>query len=285
MKILVFTPTYRRTDGSEAIHPDTRACLDALEFGEHDVTIWVSVDANEDKTGNVINQYKRAEARTIDEGFDAVLFIEHDMIVPPDCLVKMAATDADVIYGVYLFRHKSPTLSAFRYVGTAGLDQPLTMYPRDLEKAMAQIVAPVSGLGFGCTFIRRGVFDQVHIRRPNNGSYPDGPFADDCARRGIKQVARFDILCGHIRPDGFVLWPFSQGGHYSMDTVRVKILTTFNGVAGGVSMRFIEGDERTLPLDVAVDYQRGGYLSIIENPPAAKVTHRPEKQRKAVKVA
>ena len=61
------------------------------------------------------------------------------------------------------------------------------------------------------------VFFVLMIRRPPRSTQSRSSAAsdvykrqaDDCARRGIKQVARFDILCGHIRPDGFVLWPFS----------------------------------------------------------------------------
>jgi hypothetical protein len=282
VKILVFCPTYKRHDGTLAIHPDTSASIDALEYGEHEVTRWISADDHEDKTGNVYRQYCRAVERVKDESFDAVLFIEHDMIVPPDCLIKMAGTDAEVVYGVYLFRHAKPTLSAFRNVGTSGLDQPLTMFSHELEQAQKAIIWPVSGLGFGCTFIHAGVFDRVTLRKPDNGNYPDGPFADDCARRGVKQVARFDILCGHIRPDGYVLWPFSQGG-FSMNTVRVKILTGFNGRLGNTSVRFVEGEERTLPLDDAVDFQRAGYLSILEKTPAVKIIGKREKTEKAVK--
>ena len=38
-------------------------------------------------------------------GFDALLLVENDMILPPDALLKMAAVDADVVCGLYVNRH------------------------------------------------------------------------------------------------------------------------------------------------------------------------------------
>jgi len=48
----------------------------------------------------------------LDQGFDALLTIEHDMVIPPDALLKLLDTKADVVYGLYVFRSQPKTLNA-----------------------------------------------------------------------------------------------------------------------------------------------------------------------------
>lgn len=281
MKILIYCPTYRRADGNLAIFPDTQACIDNLDYGAHRVTVEISASLTEDKQNNVIRQYQRARQMTLDGGYDAVLFIEHDMIIPPDALVKMAEAQGDVVYGVYMFRHGKPTMNAFRETSGVGLDCSLQNYPQELQRAIQAQVWPVSGLGFGCTLIHRRVFDQVEIRMPENGHYPDGPFAADAKRLGYKQVAHFGVLCGHIRPDGYVLWPLMDGKDVAMDMIKVKILRSFNGNVRGLSVPFSAGQEAQIPMEEAIDFQRAGLLAIVDSAPQVKIVNRPTRILKA----
>jgi hypothetical protein len=281
MKILVFCPTYRTPDGL-ALWPASRASLEGLETGGHEVVVWISVDEDEDKTGNVVRQYRKARARALHEGFDALVCFEHDMIVPADGLIKLAGTDAGVVYGVYMFRHKKPTLNAFRAVNAPSFDQSLQKFPAELAKARAAGAWPVSGLGFGFTLIRRAVLEQVEMRKPDGGHYPDGPLANDCQRLGIRQMARFDCECGHIRPDGLVLWPFG-GEDWGAMKLRCKILVTFNGGIGGRSIPFRAGDEAMIPEDEAREFARAGYLQVLEQPPAVKVIGGKERVRRVTR--
>ena len=270
MKILVFCPTYQIAPGALAIHPETRRSIDELQHGEHDVTVMIRPDPHEDKQGNVVRQYQWARQHVLDEGYDALLIIEHDMIVPDDALVKMAATDAGVVYGVYLFRHVKPTLNAFRAVSPPSLDQSIALFQDELAHAKRAGAWPVSGLGFGCTLIRRDVLEKIEIRRPNGGYYPDGPFASDCCKYGIKQMARFDVECGHIKPDGRVLWPGLEND-WMYDTLKVKILVNFNGEIGGRTMPFVAGSEVSLPYEAAQDYARAGFCRLLDQTPAVKI--------------
>ena len=261
MRILLFCPTYKLFDGTLALRAETAASIDALDHGGHEVTTWISVDEEADKRGNVVKQYQKARERTIKDGFDAVLFIEHDMIIPPDALVKLAdVPQADVVYGVYLWRHGSPMVNILRYVDSVNTDQSLDFFPTELAKAWKQKIIRCSGLGFGCTFIRRSVFDKVKIRKPPDGDYPDGPLASDCQRLGLKQYARFDVECGHIREDGFILWP-----HVTLrgPVVDVRIARPFNGSVNGDVIHFQEGLKYTVPIEPAVQWSKAGYLEIL----------------------
>lgn len=275
MKILVFCPTYKLHNSTLAIHPETQRSIDALDHGEHEVIVVIRPDPHENKTGNVLKQYQWARAHVLDNGFDALLTIEHDMIVPHDALTKLADTPAPVVYGLYMFRHASPTLNAFRAVQAPAMDQTLTMFPDELKRARAAIAWPVSGLGFGCTLIHREVLERIEMRSPNGGYYPDGGLANDCQRLGIKQIARFDVECGHICDDGHVLWPDLDGE--MVNPTKVKILVTFNGDIAGRSVHFRAGEETDIPLERAQEYARAGYCALLDPRPAIKIAGRADR--------
>lgn len=275
MKVLVFTPTYKRVDGSIAIWPDCKDSIKALQCGVHKVTYWLSVDEKENKVKNVLTQYQKARLRALSEDFDALLLIESDMIVPPDTLVKLADVEkADAVYGVYLFRHGKPVLNAYRYVDSINADMSLQNYPRDLEQAWKQKVIPVSGLGFGCLLIYRRVLEQIEFRAPVDGAYPDGPFANDCQRMGFKQYARFDVICGHIQDNGYVLWPSSNPLGWAETCILCEIRKNFNGNVNGESLPFMQGTQMRIPLDAAVEFGRAGLVSMLRPDPALEVPGR-----------
>ena len=54
---------------------------------------------------NVLDKYDRAREMALAGGYDALLTIEADMIVPPLALARLARVEADVAYGLYCSRH------------------------------------------------------------------------------------------------------------------------------------------------------------------------------------
>lgn len=262
MKVLLFCPTYRKPDGNLALHEKTRQSIDALQHGGHEVTEWVSVDDTPNKHDNVIAQYRKAWKRAKASGYDAILTVEHDMIVPPDALVKLAEVEADIVYGVYLFR-ESATLNALRRVATPCVDQPLSIFPDEMRRAMEAKIYPVSGCGFGCTLIRRSAFETLTLRKPEGGHYPDMPLANDALKAGLTQMARFDVICGHIRTGGEVLWPTFDRDALILSPCTVMPRQKFYGNVNGQSVRFIPGEKKVIPLGAAREFARASLLEIV----------------------
>ena len=246
MKILLFIPTYQK-NGKLALLGETRRALDLLEHGEHDVTEWVSVDEAPSRRDNIFIQYQRAWQRAQDEGFDAILTVEHDMLPPPDALVKLAEIEAGIVHGVYLFRELGYLNALSLTSSSAFFDRSLDNYPAERARAWAAGVYDVAGTGLGCTLIRREVFSTVPLRRPRGMGYPDIPLSVDCVSLGIRQVARFDVPCGHIRADGFVLWPHADGTGWVPYMLKVRINSDFVGVIDGKRVPFTKGETREVP--------------------------------------
>jgi hypothetical protein len=292
MKILLYCPTYTKDDGELALHPETQESINNLITPE-DVTLDIEIDAYNplpitgiSKTDheNTLLKYRKARQNMLANGYDAILFIEHDMIIPEDALVKMLNTDADVVYGLYMFRHVKPILNCLRAVKAHWVDMSLTFFPELRAKGIKQGWLECSGVGFGCTLIHRRVLEQIDFTRAENGGHPcpDMPFANECLRHGFKQICRFDVPCGHIKPDGKVLWPLQEGGK-DMASVKIYVYRTFNANIDGKTQHFQEGEESEIPEEYANDFVRAGFIAIRKEP-AVKVVRKPKsKPTKAVK--
>src|SRR4030095_12526491 len=195
LHLLIFTPTYE-----DGLRPETVASIVAQQT--HHWLTWEIGRCNPypgRDMRNVLAQYSYARDLCLKEPYDALLTVEHDMVLPSHAVQALCDTPAPVVYGTYLLRHGQPVLNAWQYIGQNGLGMSLDRYPAELNKYQQMGVGRVSGVGFGCTLIRRQVLEQVPFRADgSSGHAPDLPFALDCVRLGITQLARFDVKCGHI---------------------------------------------------------------------------------------
>lgn len=220
MDILVVCPTHNRL-----FDPTLRSIfsLRGVGGGRLDTFFpWQGYgDGARDSRDIIADKYNVARRAALDGGYDAMLCVESDMIVPNDAAVKLAATDAAVAYGLYVFRRRPWHWSAYSVMLP---EKKMTGYPLSNVPERARLdwgsVVDVDGVGLGCTLIRRKVLEKVAFRA-EGGLHADGSrshcdwyFALDCVRRRYTQRCDTSVLCGHISPldrDGelrpSVLWP------------------------------------------------------------------------------
>ncbi len=269
--LLVFTPTY-----GDALRPETVASVNAQQFDgslTHEISYHNPYPIGDMR--NVTAQYQRARDLLLAGDYDALLTVEHDMVLPPDAAQRLWDTDAPVVYGVYMLRHGSNVLNLWRYTGGRNLGMSLSLYPDELRRARRAKTWRVSGVGFGCTLIRREVLERIPFRQDPSGNAPDIPFALDCLQRGVVAVGRFDVACGHIE-GGKVLKPYVNGGivarAYALQDVTVNV--------EGESRRLVKDRYYTLPLPVAGELARAGYVRLTNMPdPASRETATAEPER------
>lgn len=211
-----------------------------------------------EKVRNVVAQYQRARELCLAGNYEALLTVEDDMILPPNTVSKLMGTDAAVVYGVYMLRHGVPTLSAWRYENDHDLGMSLSLYPHEVKAHIKKGWARVSGVGWGCTLIRREVLERQEIHSMGGGDAGDLTFGTECLRNGFLQIARFDVPCGHICPNGEVLEIHNMNGIVG----RVYSLQDFNANVNNVSVPMKKGSYYTIPVDVARELARGGYVNI-----------------------
>lgn len=205
MKILVFCPTYR-------LESET---VDAIFRQEWDDVMDVMF-SRWNPPGNdrnvILWQYSRAEGLLKTRQYDALFCVESDVIPPPDALQKLVALEKDVANGLYMFRRGPPVANSIRYIeGCSWPDQSYSLI--DQGREMATVwgkTIRVSGLGLGCSLIRRHVFESVHFRASDT-THCDWGFAADCLQRGYEMWCDMSVVCGHKKPDGEILWPTIDG--------------------------------------------------------------------------
>lgn len=281
MCLLIFTPTIDDTMRAEtkvSIETQITDVPHVWEVGYHN-------PFPGDKMRNVVAQYQRAQKMMLAGGYDALLTVEHDMILPPDAVQKLYYTDSPVVYGIYMLRHGTPMLNAWQYVNNKNLGMSLSLYPDEVREARRRGWWEVCGTGWGCTLIRRHVLEGFTIHSKNEGDAGDLTFSTHCVRAGIKQVARFDVPCKHIMPNGRILEPFRFGGTVS----RVYALQDVVASVNRESLSMKKGRYYTIPPELAYDLQRTGYVRITNEdaeretadaPPAAETAVAPVTKRK-----
>lgn len=260
MRVLAFTPTF-----AAGPRPETLASVRAQVFDGvliHEVS-WVNPYPGADMR-NVLAQFVRGRELALTGGYDVLWCVEHDMQCGPDALARLAATGAPVAYGVYVLRHGAAVLNTWEKLPQArNLGESLSLTPGKLRAARKRGVTPVSGVGFGCTLIRRAVLEQVPFRSGGLGSEaPDMPFALDCVRAGIRQVADFAVLCGHWDPERDV-WLLPFGPATAGVQLRCRANHDVTVLAGDRPRRLTRWREYDLPAAAALELARAGYVTVL----------------------
>lgn len=209
MRVLIGIATYPISDETpHAVYPQTLTALQTLDVAGYEVAInyYDGDDPKLDPKDNLTAKHNRMRADVLDGGYDALLTLEADMIVPSDALVKLAAVEADVVYAAYCSRSHPMVLTFPQIDGYKGRS-----IGADAEtyRPLFGTVIESEGVGFGCTLIRRKVLEAVEFRRDVSSEMKrkfadDWTFALDVKAAGFKSATHLGVLCGHIQRDGRV---------------------------------------------------------------------------------
>lgn len=189
-RVVIFTPTF-----GDKLRQETVASVGAQEFGGgFTYSIGRHNPYDYGDLRNVTAQYSVARELFLAGTADALMTVEHDMLIPPDALQQLWEVGAPVVYGVYLLR-QGLVLNAQKLDGTFYAGRPTAD------------VVEVAGVGLGCTLIRRPALERIAFRPDPRHGTCDATLAADCRQAGIRQMAHFGVACGHIQ-DNLVLLPY-----------------------------------------------------------------------------
>lgn len=212
MRILVFCPLGPKGDEEPQLWGRSLMSIFRQEYtGEFNVHFRVGPD-NPDihKNEKVLEQYQFARQMALDGGYDALMCVESDIILPPDALQKLTALETDIAYGLYVFRHGRRQWSAYTFLkstkGVSLSDDP------EAAKARWGTVMEVAGVGQGCTLIHRRVLERIEFRLWPGTPWtvaPDWMLAYDAQQLGFRQVCDLSLVCGHMlkKPYPAIIWP------------------------------------------------------------------------------
>lgn len=202
MKALIYVPQGRQVEAS--LHS-----IVALNTAGYETTLIFDRENNgndgaPDWYERALVKQRRARILALGGGYDALLNIEDDIIVPPNTLPELDAVGADVAYGLAVWRNYPHKWSAtFEAVWDSHIDT----LDDDMEAARAAWGGPIPTLGCGlfCTLIRRHVLEAFDFRRVGPAA-ADWGLAFDTRDYGFTQMTHTGVVCGHIDGDE-ALWP------------------------------------------------------------------------------
>jgi hypothetical protein len=215
MKIVVVVTTHPLY----GVRPQAQASIDALDMTGHDVDVVyideTGIDNRLPHFDHLLEKHKRIPA--IAAGYDAVLSVEYDNVIPPDTIQRLASVDADVVHGLYCNR-RAPYLWLANIETTIGRGITFSRNEETVAGAWGNVVQ-TQGVGLGCTLIHKRVIDNVPFRRePGHPCADDWFFAVDCISAGYRIVHDCGCIVGHILDDGMnIVWPSRQKPFYRIE--------------------------------------------------------------------
>jgi len=181
------------------IHPLTQQSIAALNHAN--IAYVETPQGTRHDMVELCRKHNEARRLTLEGGYDALLHIDADMVVPVDVIERLTAVDADVAYGLYVYRKTPSRWLCFTDIQ----DAEVLSNDKALARRSWGTVVPSFGAGLGCTLIRRNVLGRLEFRTDGNvGS--DWWLAVDCNNYGFAQAHDLGCVCGHI-DGGKVYWP------------------------------------------------------------------------------
>lgn len=130
----------------------------------------------------------------VERGFDYVLFVDSDMVFPPDLIAQLLKHDKDIVSGA-CFARKAPHFPCFFSSISSEKCQPMTEYSRGLVE--------VAGVGAACVMIKTQVFKDIYASGqlcyfPIVNLGEDVAFCRRAIELGYKVFVDTNLQIGHI---------------------------------------------------------------------------------------
>lgn len=202
MRVLTYVPLNPATP---RLHPLTAASIESLEWPAMPI-VYGRNDSATNHYADLCVKHNQARDMVLYGGYDALLLVEADMVLPPDALRKLAALDVPVAYSLYVRRY--PPYEWLALTRLTPTDHEFVSDDPDYARRWfgdGTQAVETCGVGMGCTLIQRDVLERLSFRQLR-GMADDWAFALDCATYGIPQFTHTGVVCGHIAGD-VVLWP------------------------------------------------------------------------------
>ncbi len=185
MKILLAIPSAR--------YIETECVASLFEMEKTgDIELFIPKSYSVDVGRNIIAKYAQ------ENGFDYIMWVDSDMILPKNTLVRLLSHDKDIVSGVYSYKvlgNKEVVAKRFQDETREEYDN-LTI--KEIKESSGLI--EVDGFGFGCVLTKVSVFNKI--------SYPwfiytqemgeDIFFCRKAQNEGYKLWLDTDVICGHI---------------------------------------------------------------------------------------
>jgi GT2 family glycosyltransferase len=185
MKILLAIPSAR--------YIETECVTSLFEMEKTgDIELFIPKSYSVDVGRNIIAKYAQ------ENEFDYIMWVDSDMILPKNTLVRLLSHDKDIVAGVYSYKvlgNKEVVAKRFQDETREEYDN-LTI--KEIKESSGLI--EVDGFGFGCVLTKVSVFKEIpypwFIYTQEMGE--DIFFCRKAQNEEYKLWLDTDVICGHI---------------------------------------------------------------------------------------
>lgn len=185
MKILLAIPSARY------IEPE---CLKSIfgmkKAGKMELLIPNSYSV--DVARNIIAKYAQ------ENGFDYIMWVDSDIILPKDALTRMLKHEKDIVAGVYSYKELGTDEVVAKVLEDGSTTDYRNLKIKEVQESKGLI--EIGGFGFGCVLTKVKVFNDIpfpwFIYTQDMGE--DIFFCRKAQNEGYKLWLDTDVICGHI---------------------------------------------------------------------------------------
>jgi FkbM family methyltransferase len=195
-KILIAIPT------AKYIEPETFKSIYDLDVPEGYQTVFQYF------YGYNIDQVRNLIADWVVKGYDYLLSVDSDIVLPRDTLTRFLAHDVDIVSGLYIQRKPGQhILELYENNDRGGVSN--IPYGKIKDKGLV----PIGGCGFGCVLIKQSVFKGIpyphfvyHSALDHaNTISEDVDFCAKALKKGFKIYADTTMKCRHVGQSEFLI--------------------------------------------------------------------------------
>jgi len=196
LKVLItyVAPTFR-----ELVYPQVLDSIWGIDKGEHwlDFIFLTGVPLPNQGDANLGYNLERARQVAVDLGYDYMLIIESDIIVPTTCLSKLILLDADVAVGLTPERYEK--VRSFLPIACMSWNN----NPDAMQGFLTNNPFEIKGCaGYALTLVKRCVFEKI----PFPAKFPcDFTWYDSLHKAGVKVVCDPSVTSSHVERVGRVV--------------------------------------------------------------------------------
>lgn len=187
MKILIAVPTF------ENILPETFKSIYDLYVDDNIVDFQFVRGYDCAKARNAIAQ------KALDGGWDYVLMVDSDIVLPPETLVWFLEKPVDVCFGLYPHKNTKDGEAEIFKLGTIDYSRRFKFSELSGDRIR------IKGAGCGCAFVKTDIFKRLKYPWFKFVAYPnctflseDLYFCSEASNLGIDIWADTRIRCGHL---------------------------------------------------------------------------------------
>ena len=146
----------------------------------------------------ILNGRKLLREHALKNGYDYLLFVDSDIMLPPQAVETLLSTKGDVVSGAYLNAFEidgQKVIAPVLFKDLGGGNCQLYTY----EGAAVSQIMEIGAAGLGCALVSRKVLEAIDFRTFSNSKTggEDIAFYVDVRSKGFKTIANTFVKCVH----------------------------------------------------------------------------------------